>query len=212
MITGYFGVPGCGKTTILARIAHKELRRIRKGKSCYDHVLTNFYCEGCEQIQLLDLKDFKVKRALILLDEVTLDADSRSFKSFPLGVKEFIIMHRHVFCDIIYFCQDYSRVDKTFRELTSDLWYCRKPVLPFFRRFTICRKIFRNISINEFTSDLVLGYRFSKFLERIFMPCAKIIYRPRWYKYFDSFDEGCLADRPDFSYQKWNYLPPPESL
>ena len=33
MITGYFGVPGVGKTTIGTRIARKELKRIMNGKS-----------------------------------------------------------------------------------------------------------------------------------------------------------------------------------
>ena len=212
MISGYFGVPGCGKTTILSMIAQKELRRIRKGKSPYEHVLTNFYCEGCEKIQLNDYKKYVTHKCLVLFDELTLDADSRSHKSFPPEVKEYIVMHRHVFNDIVYFVQDYSRVDKTIRELTNDLWYVRKPVIPFFRRFSICRKIFRNITINEFTSDLVLGYRFSKFLERVFMSTVKIVYRPRWYSYFDSFDEGCLADRPELPYVPWDDVLPDDDV
>lgn len=208
MITGYFGVPGCGKTTILAKIAQRELRRIRRGKSPYDHVVTNFYCKGCEQISFDDLAEFKPIRCLILLDELTLDADSRSFKSFPKPIKDFFVMHRHCFNDIVYFIQDYSRIDKTIRELTYDLWYVRKPVLPFFRRFSIARKIFRNIAINEYTSDLVLGYRFSKFLERLFSPCIRYTYRPRWYKYFDSYDEGVLSSRPVFEPVPWDIVLP----
>ena len=204
MISGYFGVPGCGKTTILAKKAQLELRRMRKGKSPYKHVLTNFYCEGCEKIQLHDYKRYVTHDCLVLLDELTLDADSRSHKSFPAEIKEFIVMHRHLGNDIIYFVQDYSRVDKTIRELTYDLWYVRKPVFPLVNRLSIARRIFRNITINEFTSDLVLGYRFSKFLERLFISCAQITYRPRWYKFFDSFDEGSLADVPELPYVSWD--------
>lgn len=206
MISGYFGVPGSGKTTILTALAQKELRRIRRGTSSYEHVLTNFYCVGCERVEFFDFNTYSVHNCLILLDELTLDADSRSFKSFPQGIKEFIVMHRHLRNDIIYFVQDYSRIDKTIRELTNELWYVRKPVFPFFRRFSICRRIFRNIVINEFTSDLVLGYRFSKFMERLFIPHGtfKIIYRPRWYRFFDSFDEGALAERSELPYLPWN--------
>lgn len=210
MITGYFGVPGCGKTTILTKIAQKELRKIAKGKSAYEHVYTNFYCQGCERIAFEDLLSHKPIRSLILFDELTIDADSRSFKSFPKPAKDFFVMHRHCYNDIIYFVQDYSRIDKTIRELTYDLWYVRKPIIPFFRNFSIARKIFRNISINEFTSELVLGYRFSKFLERIFMPCLKYTWRPFWYKYFDSFDEGILADRPVFTSFSWDEALPDE--
>ncbi len=204
MIVGYFGAPGCGKTTILAKIAQKELRKIKRGKSKYDHVLTNFYCKGCERISLFDLNKYKVERCLLLFDELTLDADSRSFKSFPQGVKEFIVLHRHEFCDIIYFVQDYSRVDKTIRELTSELWSVRKSVVPFFKHFSVANRVFRNVAVNEYTSDLVLGYRFSKFFERIFVKCFSITFRPPWYKYFDSYDEGVLKDRPVLKFRPWD--------
>lgn len=203
MITGYFGAPGCGKTTILSKIAQKELRKIKRGKSKYDRVLTNFYCKGCERIDLLDLEKYKVDHCLLLFDELTIYADSRSYKSFPKGVTEFIVLHRHEFCDMFYFVQDYSRVDKTIRELTSDLWYVRRPVVPFFNQFSVANRVFRHVAINEHTSDLVLGYRFSKFLERIFAKCFSITFRPPWYKYFDSFDEGVLANRPVFCYIPW---------
>lgn len=39
MVTGYFGLPGSGKTTFLSKIAQKELKRINKGKSPYERVL-----------------------------------------------------------------------------------------------------------------------------------------------------------------------------
>ena len=32
MLTCYFGVPGCGKTTLLTKLAVKELKRIKKGR------------------------------------------------------------------------------------------------------------------------------------------------------------------------------------
>lgn len=90
MVSGYFGVPGCGKSTMLTKFAQKELRRIRAGKSSYDHVLTNFYCEGCEKIDFRDLGKYKMYNCLILLDELTLDSDSRDYKSFSLSAKKFL--------------------------------------------------------------------------------------------------------------------------
>lgn len=199
----FFGTPGCGKTTILTSIAQKELKRLRKGKSCYQHVLTNFYCEGCEKIDFDDLGVFFIENSLILIDEITLYADSRGFKSFSKGLKDFFTLHRHVKNDIVLFCQDYSAMDKRIRELVYDLWYVTKPVIPFFRNFSISRRIFRNITINEHTSELVLGYRFSKFIERFFLNVVKFTYRPRWYRYFDTFDPGSLADRPQLIYEEW---------
>lgn len=203
MITGYFGVPGCGKTTILTSIAQKELRRIRRGRSRYDHVVTNFYCKGCECFNVQDLGDYKFERCLILIDEITLDVDSRDFKRFSKGLKDFFTLHRHCFNDIVYFCQDFERVDKTIRDLTFDLWYVSKSVFPVFRNFSVCKRIFRNININEYTSELTLGYRFAKIFELLFSRCKKVVFRPRWYKYFDSYDPLQLGNRPEFQYKLW---------
>lgn len=203
MITCYFGVPGCGKTTLLTMLAQKELRKMANGKSPYKHVLTNFYCEGCERINLSDLGDYDIEDSLILLDEITLDADSRDFKTFSQAKKLFFVLHRHVGCDIVYFCQDFSRVDKTIRNLTYDLWYCQKSVFPLFREFTICKRIFRNININEYSNELTLGYRFSNLRERLFIHTRKILFRKPWYKYFDSYDKGDLAHLKQYEYTLW---------
>lgn len=203
MVQGIFGVPGCGKSTYMAMIAQKELRRIAKGKSKYDHVLTNFQVHGCEKVEVYDLGRYDLENCLILLDEITLDADSRDYKTFSAALKEFFVLHRHVNCDIIYFMQDPSRCDKTIRNLTFSLWYMYTPVLPFFRRFSILKRIYRNININEFTSELTLGYRFAKFVEIVFQSSKKICYRPRWYQYFDSYDKCQLSNLPVYDYKKW---------
>lgn len=203
MITCYFGVPGCGKTTLLTKIAQKELKRIRKGKSSYEHVVTNFYCAGCESVSFDDLSHFKICNSLILLDEITLDSDSREFKSFSKGHKDFFTLHRHLGNDIVVFCQDYSRMDKTIRNNVYDLWYVTKPIFPFFRQFTTAKRIYRNIAINEMTSELTLGYRFATFWETLFSPCRKIIYRKPYYKYFDSYDCSNFDTWQDFTYKEW---------
>lgn len=203
MITCYFGVPGCGKTTILTKIAQKELKRIKKGKSSYSHVLTNFECRGCECVNFDDLANFKITDSLILLDEITLDADNREFKTFSKSHKRFFTLHRHLRNDIVVFCQDFSRMDKTIRNNVFDLWYVTKPVLPFFRGFSVARRIFRNISINEFTSELTLGYRFATFLERIFSPTFQFTWRKPYYKYFDSYDDSDFDSLDNFDFKRW---------
>lgn len=203
MITCYFGVPGCGKTTLLTKIAQKELKKIKKGKSNYKHVLTNFFCKGCEIVSFSDLGSYKIEDSLILLDEITLDADNREFKTFSKEHKDFFTLHRHLRNDIIVFCQDFSRMDKTIRNNVYDLWYVTKPVFPLFNQFTISRRIFRNIAINENTSELTLGYRFSTFWERLFTPCVRTTYRRPYYKYFDSFDTSNFSDWSLFDYNPW---------
>lgn len=203
MVTGYFGVPGCGKSTFLAMLAQKELKRIKRGRSKYRFVLTNFPVQGCYQVDINKLGLYDIENCLILFDEITLDADSRDFKSFPIHIKNFFTLHRHTGNDIVYFCQDYSRVDKTIRNVTFDLWYIRSSVFPILRQFSSAKRIYRNININEYTSELTLGYRFAKLSEILFSSSKRICFRPKWYKYFDSFDKLQLDNLPPFQYLSW---------
>ena len=91
MISCYFGSPGCGKSSILTLIAQTELKRIKKGKSKYKHVYTNFPCSNCEKIDFFNLGNSYYHDALIILDEVTLSADSRDWKNLSKQQKEFKI-------------------------------------------------------------------------------------------------------------------------
>lgn len=194
MIKCYFGVPGCGKTTNLVKLARRELKRLKKK---YEEIFTiNFECDGCIPIEYNDLAEFKFKNCLILIDEITMDADNRSFKTFPKEIRDFFILHRHLGIDIVYATQNYENVDKKIRDLTNDLWYMSKSVVPLLNAFTVSKKIYRNININEYTSELTLGYRFCNFLEMIFSSNMEITLRRKYYKYFDTFDELNIKDRP----------------
>lgn len=189
MIKCYFGVPGVGKSTIL-------VREYKKCKRHYDHIYTiNLQIKGVEMINREDLEKYKFKNTLILWDEITMDADNRSFKSFSSDLRDFFILHRHFGCDIVYATQNFENVDKKVRDLTSELWYMSKSVVPLLRSFTTAKRIYREININEHTSELTLGYRFCNFLESIFVSNFRLCWRRRYYKYFDTHDELSLKDR-----------------
>lgn len=198
MISCYFGPPGCGKTTLGSFFA-------KKYKKNYDHVYCNFFCRCAEKIDFNDLRHFKMYNSLIILDELTLDADSRDFKSFDSELRKFFVLHRHLNCDIIYLVQDYQRADKIIRDLTFDLWTITRSVVPFFKRFIRANRIYRHYEINEHTSELVLGYRYSSLTERIFDSNTKFVYAPKYYKLFDTHDELDLKDRPIFHSIPWDY-------
>jgi hypothetical protein len=198
MVTGYFGLPGCGKSTILTKIAQKELRRIKKGRSCYDIVFTNYYCEGCYKLNFEDLGRYETLNALILLDEITLDADNRNFKSFGQEKKEFFLLHRHYNCDIVYFTQQWDGVDKKIRAITSNMYFVNKAfanlsnvkIFKALSQVSVAKRIFRTLEINEYTKDIVYGYRFPTFWEYLLgKHMVQLTFRPRWYKFFDSFDK-----------------------
>lgn len=197
MISGYFGLPGCGKSTIMAKIAVKELRRIKRGCSKYDYVFTNFYVKGCYKFDFSDLQCYNFENALVLLDEITIDADNRDFKNFPRATLEWFILHRHYNCDVIYFTQQWDAVDKKIRNLTYNLYYAKKIFC-----FTFCRQIFRTIDINELTREIITGYRFPNLLELFFGKALKFTFRPLYYKFFNSFDKP--LNRPLFSAIPWD--------
>lgn len=189
MIKCYFGVPGVGKSTIL-------VKEYRKNKKKYDHIYTiNLQIKGVEMITKEDLEKYKFKNTLILWDEITMDADNREFKTFSKDLRDFFILHRHLGCDLVYATQNFENVDKKVRDLTSELWYMNKSVVPFLRSFTTAKRIYRKININEFTSELSLGYRFCNFIESIFVSNFVLCFRPKFYKYFDTHDELSLKGR-----------------
>lgn len=215
MITCYFGVPGAGKTTLLTKFAVRAVKdqklpnwllRLKKRKK-YSHVYTNFYCKGAEMINFSDLGKYKTYDSLILLDELAMDADNRKFKTFDDNIRDFFILHRHLGNDIIYATQSYEAVDLKIRFLTQELWYMSKSVVPFLRAFTTAKRIYRNISINEHTSDLILGYRFCNIIESFFVRNYQIVLRRKYYKHFDSFDEDKLAPRETLKSILWDNKP-----
>ena len=211
MITCYFGVPGCGKTTLLTKFAVKELKRIKRGQSKYKDVYTNFYCKGAKMVDFNDFQTHIVRDSLIIFDEITMDADNRKFKQFPDSIRDFFILHRHVGNDIIYATQSFEMVDLKIRQLTQELWYMSRSVVPLLTQFTTAKRIYRQININEHTSDLTLGYRFCNLLEAFFVSNMKYCWRKPYYKYFDSYEEGNLAGRPELVTHRWGERPPPSA-
>lgn len=184
MITGYFGLPGCGKSTLLARYAQKEIKRIEKGKSKYKRVLCNYYIKGCYKLDFQRLGIDDMSDSLILIDEITLEADSRSFKTFQQHTKEFFILHRKYNIDVIYVTQQWDAVDRKIRELTENLYYMKRVGM-----LTVATAIYRKLVITE-ESEIKMGYVFPKLMQLITAPAhnLQIIIRPLYYKYFASME------------------------
>ena len=196
MITCFFGLPGCGKSTLLAKLAYKELKRIKKGKSKYVRVLSNYFIRGCSVLDFDMIGKYDMSNSLILLDEISLDADSPDFKSFSKPLKQFFILHRHYGCDIIYATQQYDGVDRKIRELTQNLYYMKKAGL-----LTYATAIYRKITITE-DSEIKMGYVLPKLIKIISDIRHTMIFcfRPKYYKLFDSFDAPVL---PKYDYDTY---------
>lgn len=133
MVSGVFGLPGSGKTVLLAKIASDAL----KGKATvigghvlqygsYEHVLTNFYCEGCEKFTFSDLGHVDFRKCCLICDETAFDADSRNFKQFSEDAKFFFHQQNRKSGSVfIWTSQSYDSVDKRIRDLTDQYFYIR---------------------------------------------------------------------------------------
>lgn len=185
MITCVFGLPGQGKSTYMAYLA-KQALTTRKGKKRYDRVYCNFNMVGCYRLDYEDLGKYNFENCLILLDEMMNEADSRDFKKFDAFKKYFFSNHRHYGIDIIYFTQAWDDVDKKIRNNTQELYYIRK-----FWQFSFVLPIKQLLAIDENTHQIVTGYKFKGLIR------ATVIFRPFYYKWFDSFERKKLDPLED---------------
>ena len=188
MITGYFGLPGCGKSTFLAKIARQYLAQ---GYPVY--VLDSQPIDGCSLISFDDLGKFDMTGSVIILDEVSLFADNRDYKQFSQKVKQFMILHRHYHCDIIWATQQYDGVDRKIRELTTCLYYIRS-----YGMISTAVRINRYITVDKERQQIIVGYKMPGFFGYLFgwlNRSIKICFRSKYYRYFDSYDAPQLPHK-----------------
>ncbi len=189
MIMGFFGLPGCGKSTFLAQIAKYYQR-----KGIKTFCLKQYPIDGCYLFDFDDLGRYQIENSVILIDEVSIFADNRDFKGFKQNLKEFFILHRHYHCDIIWCTQQYDGVDRKIRELTTCLYYVRQ-----FGVFSLAVRINRFIHVDKEQKEIKVGYKMSSVFARLFAwlnKSMRFVYRKRYYKYFNSFEVPELMKRP----------------
>lgn len=194
----YFGLPGCGKTTMLARLA---LKGVKSGR--YLNVYSNVQLSipGITVIDNDCIGQYELRDCLLLIDEATLFADSRDYKNFSKGRLSYFLEHRHRNADIILFTQQWDGVDRKIRTITDRVYYIKKGLL-FGHWFSSCYRIPYDIIIpdpkknngGEKLGEIIQGYCKPPFFVRLF---ATRVYRPRYYPYFDSWELKPLPDLPE---------------
>lgn len=194
----YFGLPGAGKTTLMVYKAFKGLKSKRyKNIYCNVHIAV----DGVTYIDNDCIGKYDLSDCLILIDEATLFADSRAYKSFTREKLEYFLEHRHYNADICLFTQQWDGVDRKIRVITDRVYYVYKG---FFtgKWFTKFYRIPYGIIIpdpnkdksSEKLGEIVQGYCKPNFFIRLF--CPKL-FRPKYYKYFDSWERAELPKLPD---------------
>ncbi len=193
MLSLFFGLPGCGKTTLLSRFALQGLKR-------YKHVYcnTDLNIPGVVRIVNSDVGRYDLRDCLILIDESTLFAFSRNYASIDFSLVQFMVEHRHFYADIFFFSQSWNSMDKVIRELTCNVYYVFKG--RFKRNTTFYYRIPYGIMFpkgkdgDSKLGEIVQGYSKPPFLVRLF---KHRLHRKKYYKYFDSYCTYPLPPLPE---------------
>lgn len=203
----YFGLPGAGKTTLMCYKAIQGLKS-KRYRNVYGNV--RMMIEGYTYIDNDCIGQYDLSDCLLLIDEATLFADSRAYKSFGKDKLEYFLEHRHYNADICLFTQQWDGVDRKIRVITDRVYYVYKG---FFlgHWFSTFYRIPYGIIIpdphkdksSEKLGEIVQGYCKPNILVRLFSPK---LYRPKYYKYFDSWERNPLPALP-VEYQPYVEMP-----
>lgn len=191
-ISLYFGLPGCGKTSLLVQMALSESYNIKMGFSKYRCIVTNvpIRADGVYYVKDFSwLGTYDFNNSLCLIDEASLEFDNRDHKSFGFGNKMFFLMHRHFKVDVCLFVQQWDAVDKKIRVITDRVYYVHKGGI--FKSISYCNRVPYGIIIpskkdtnSDKYGEIVQGYHRGSILNRLF---SKRLWRKCVYKYYDTF-------------------------
>ena len=179
-----FGAPGTGKTTVLAMIARSFLRR---GVRVY----SNTPISGTILYKDSELGLYDMSNSVIIFDESGVGLSSRSFKKGLMSNEDRIdywkkIRHRHSI--IIMASQSWSDTDKVCRDLAQSYFLIHKSIIPCFSTII---PIIKHCDIDKMSHQPADFFVMASLFQR------KHVFRPKYYKYFDSFSCVSLPPYPD---------------
>lgn len=184
----YFGLPGCGKTTLMTALAMKAIKQ-RRYRNIYCNV--RIAVPGVTYIPNEVIGTYGLEDALILIDEASIYADNRDHKNFTKSQVTYFLEHRHFNVDIYMFTQQWDGVDRKIRVITDRVYYVYKPFLTglwWSKYYRIPYGIIipdpkKNES--QKLGEIIQGYCKPNFFIRLFAPS---IFRPKFYPYYDSWE------------------------
>lgn len=172
-----FGKKGSGKSTYMIKLMIKYLKR---GWDVYTD-MPDVNILGVRIINAKDLEHFTpAKHSALFLDEIGLTWDNRKFKSFPDGVNEWFKFQRK-YNIVCYQNSQQFDVDIKIRALIDKMYLCQS----IGGIITLIRPISRTITLTapsaESESRIADLLKFDKFWH------WKVVWLPRYFKYFNSF-------------------------
>lgn len=192
MIIGVFGLPGAGKSTFLTwlilralkqkqlYIGHFGYKRYLGDCRRYKRVFSNIPIDGTYKLDFDALGKYEFNDSLIIIDEIGTLCDSRKWKDFDDALRDFLSLHRHYRCDIVY-CSQALDTDKKIRDRTAMVFYIQR-----YGGFTRIQTIKKDWKLKE--------------MKELYEPAPPLactfIWRRLYYSAFDSFEAPPLPENP----------------
>lgn len=185
-----FGKKGSGKTTLIAKLTYKYLK---KGRPVYSTVpIPGAYLFDVEKMGLVNFPP----ESVIFIDEVGMIWDNRNYKNLKNHVRDYFKLQRHYRHTVYLFSQAFD-VDIKLRNLTDHMYLTKT----YLNCISIARRVQRNIIVVHPTGDAEA--RIADDLHLVSLICfwvqsVIVTWVPRWVRYFDSFDVPELPEDADF--------------
>lgn len=172
-----FGKKGSGKSTYMVI---QMIKYLRKGWDVYtDMPDVNIF--GVKLINAKDLEHFTPSvNSALFLDELGLTFDNRKFKSFPDGINQWFKFQRKY--KVVCYCNSQNLdIDLKLRILLDKMYLCQS----IGGLFTLIRPITRTITLTQPSAEA--ESRVADLLKFDKIWHWKLVYLPRYFKYFNSF-------------------------
>lgn len=190
-----FGKKGSGKSTYMSILAKKY-----RDKGW--HVFSNTDIAFSTRIDIHELGHVVTPdHSVLLIDEVGMIWDNRNFKNFKEEVRDYFKLQRHYRTIVYLFSQTFD-IDLKLRVLTDAMYLVSNPLPPI----SMLRKIKRTLCIVQPTPDAEGRIADSLEFVPIFLSLfgaqsIKLIWLPKWFKYFDSFENNEDLPRYEDTYK-----------
>lgn len=195
-----FGKKGSGKSTLIAKLAYKH---IRKKYTVYSSIRLNI--PGVRLYDPMNIGEYVFpKKSVVFTDEVGTIWNNRDYKRFDPRTRDYFKFQRHHKNKVYLFSQVFD-VDVQIRNLT-DYMYMTKC---YFNVLSVAHRISRRLVVVEPTGDsegrIADGYQVDSLFKQIFgAKIAYVTWIPRWTSFFDSFEE---LPRPEIPYEELKDVP-----